>query len=486
MIHILLVDNFFIYILMSKRTGILLSGLMFFIISCNNPKTVISKSQRLEEPWKVAAQILDSIQIPEFRNEDYSIIDFGAIAGGETECTEAIKSAIDKCHKDGGGRVVIPRGTYLTGPVHLKSNVNLHISEGAVLLFTTDKSKYLPVVRTRFEGMECMNYSPLIYAYQQENIAVTGKGTIDGQGSVWWNWKGRWSGNEKLGIEKGEYTQADDNALLTKMVEDQVPIGERVFGEGHYLRPSFISPYDCKNILIKDITIKGSPMWIIHPVLSENITVKGVRIESLGPNNDGCDPECCKNVLIEDCYFNTGDDCIAIKSGRNNDGRIINIPSKNIIVRNCTMLEGHGGVVMGSEVSGNIRYVFAENCVMDSPNLERAIRIKSNSVRGGIIEHVYVRNIEVKQVREAILKINMFYARERANNIPVVRHVVLENITGYKSKFGVWIKAYKEKPAEDIILKDCSFSNIDNNYLMENVEGVTFDNVSINGEIIKY
>jgi polygalacturonase len=457
----------------------------FLLVGCMSVEEEKSTSGELENPWDYAAKILDSINAPEFRDADYYVTDFGANGDGKTNCSAAIAKAINTCSEEGGGRVIIPDGVYLTGAVHLKSNVNLHLSEEAILLFTTDKSKFLPVVHTRFEGMECMNYSPFIYAYKQENIAITGKGTIDGQGSVWWNWKGTWEGNERLGIVVDENTQNNDNATLTKMVEDRVPLEKRVFGEGHYLRPSFISPYNCKNILISDVTLKGSPMWNIHPILCENVTVRGVRIESLGPNNDGCNPECSRNVLIENCYFNTGDDCIAIKSGRNNDGRDFGTPSENIIVRNSTMAEGHGGVVIGSEISGNIRYVFAENCIMDSPNLERAIRIKSNSVRGGMVEHIYVRDIEVKQVREAILKINMFYARERGTNIPVVRHVLLENITGQNSEYGVWIKAYKEAPVENVSLKNCTLENIAKNNYVENVRGLTFTNVKINGEEVK-
>ncbi len=466
---------------MQYRSLILL--LFILIISaCKNSTQIDNSDDLLEKPWDYAQKIVDSIVRPEFKNVDFNIDDFGAINDGITDCSKAIDKAIKACSTQGGGRVIIPSGTYLTGAIHLKSNVNLHISEDAVLLFDTDKSKYLPVVHTRFEGMEVMNYSPLIYAYKQENIAITGSGTINGQGSNWWSWKGKWLGSIDHGYKEDDNTQADDNTKLTQMVKDNVPVEKRIFGEGHYLRPSFISPYNCKNILIENITIKGSPMWIIHPILSENITVRGVKIESLGPNNDGCDPECCKNVLIENCFFNTGDDCIAIKSGRNNDGRRFDTPSKNIVVRNCSMNEGHGGVVVGSEISGNVSYVFAENCTMDSPNLERAIRIKSNSLRGGIVEHIYVRDLDVIQVKESILKINMFYALERGDNIPLVKNILLENVNGGKSKFGLWIEAYEEKPAINILLKNCDFNNVEKENHIKNAENLVYENVRINGK----
>ncbi len=456
------------------------------LTTCSNNKSssTTDKDELLENPWEYAQDIVDNIIVPEFKDQVYNITDFGAISDTTTDCSKAINDAIAKCSSEGGGTVLVPAGNFLTGPVFLKSNVNLHISEGAVLYFSKDKSKYLPVVHTRFEGMECMNYAPLIYAYKQENIAITGKGKIDGQGHVWWHWKGKWSGSVAYDQNSKE-NQKKDNEALYKMVEQNIPVEERIFGEGHYLRSSFVQPYLCNNVLIQDIEIVGSPMWIIHPVLCENVTVKGVRIESLGPNNDGCDPECCKNVLIDSCYFNTGDDCIAIKSGRNNDGRRIGIPSENLVIRNCTMVEGHGGVVMGSEISGDVRYVFAENCVMDSPHLDRAVRIKSNSVRGGTIEHIYARNIEVKQLREAILKINMFYSRERDTIIPKVQNVLLENITAANSEYGVWIKAYKQFPAKNIYLRNCSFTNVRNDNFVENAENLVFDEVYINDKKVE-
>jgi polygalacturonase len=221
-------------------------------------------------------------------------------------------------------------------------------------------------------------------------------------------------------------------------------------------------------------------MWEIHPVLSKNITIQNIFIDSHGPNNDGCNPECCKNVLIENCYFNTGDDCIAIKSGRNNDGRRIATASENIIIKDCEMVEGHGGVVMGSEISGDVRYVFAENCVMDSPHLDRAIRIKSNSLRGGIIEHIYVRNIEVKEVREAILKINMYYGNESGDNIPVARNIKLENVNSSKSKHAVWIKTYPDKPATNIELNNCKFLNVTDKNFVEHADKILFKDVYVN------
>jgi unsaturated rhamnogalacturonyl hydrolase len=277
-------------------------------------------------------------------------------------------------------------------------------------------------VFTRFEGMECYNYSPPIYAFEQENVAVTGEGLLDGQASDenWWRWKGKKPGapNQKAARER-----------LVKMVEENVPVAQRRFGEGDYLRPSFVEMYRCRNVLIQGIRIRRSPMWELHPTLSTNVIVRGVDILSHGPNNDGCDPECCRDVLIEDCVFDTGDDCIAIKSGRNNDGRRLGVPSENVVVRRCTMKDGHGGVVIGSEISGGCRNVFVEDCRMDSPNLERVLRFKPNAVRGGLAENVFMRNVTVGRVADAVLQIDLLYEEgSKGSHMPVVRNVALENL----------------------------------------------------------
>jgi unsaturated rhamnogalacturonyl hydrolase len=272
--------------------------------------------------------------------------------------------------------------------------------------------------------MECWNYSPLIYAYGQENIAVTGGGTLDGQADAthWWPWKGRES--------RGAEARPSAGARLVKMVADSTPVDQRRFGESDNLRPSFIEPNRCRNILIEGVKIRRSPMWEINPVLCTNVIVRGVDIVSHGPNNDGCDPESCRDVLVEKCLFDTGDDCIAIKSGRNNDGRRIGVPSVNLIIRDCTMRDGHAGTAIGSEISGSCSNVFVENCEMSSPRLNCALRLKSNAVRGGVLQNIFMRNVQVGQVADSVLQIDFLY-EEGTNGIykPVARNVVMENIT---------------------------------------------------------
>ncbi len=431
--------------------------------------------------WNNLEQILSEIKAPQFPDKTFNILDFGAVADESTLSTKAINDAIIACAQSGGGKVLIPEGTFLTGAVHLKSNVNLHVSDGAILKFSRNDADYLPVVFTRWEGVELFNYSPFIYAYEQENIAITGGGTLDGQATAeyWWYWKGPWS---RQTWETVPQNQLEARNKLLEMAEAGIPVEERVFGQGHYLRPNFVQFYKSRNILLHGITIINSPMWVIHPVLSENITISNVSVNTHGPNNDGCNPESSRNILIVDSFFDTGDDCIAIKSGRNADGRRINIPSENIVVRRCTMRNGHGGVVMGSEISGSVRNVFVEDCIMDSPNLDRIIRIKTNSIRGGVIENIFARNISVGKVRLAILYIDFDYEEGDASiYTPIVRNIHLENITSQSSERAIFINAYERSPVKNVSLKNCSFNGVEKENYINHVEDFAIEDVFVNG-----
>ena len=432
--------------------------------------------------WDQVPAILEKIVPPKFNNKDFDITKFGAIGDGKFDCTQAFARAVEACHQAGGGRVIVPSGEFLTGAIQLKSNVNLHVTGEGVILFSKDTRKFLPVVYTRFEGMECMNYSPFIYAYEQENLAITGSGVIDGQADneTWWNWVVK----KEYGWKEGLPNQEADRDLLLKMADDNIPVNERVFGDGHYLRPNFIQFYKCKNILIENVTLKRSPMWEIHPVLCENMTVRKVTIVSHGPNNDGCNPESCRNVLIKDCYFDTGDDCIAIKSGRNGDGRRIKVPSENIIIQGCRMQDGHGGVVIGSEMSGDVRNIFAENCIMDSPNLDRALRIKTNSLRGGVVENIYMRDVTVGVVSDAVVRIYFYYAEgDVGQYTPVVRNVYIENVSSKQSKYALLLEGYERSPIANVQLKNCRFDGVKKSSIIKNVRDLNMKDVYINGEL---
>jgi len=428
-------------------------------------------------------KILARIKPPKFRKKDYLITKYGAAADGKTLSTEAFRKAIDECSRKGGGRVVVPAGTFLTGAIHLKSNVNLYVSKDATVKFSIDPKDYLPIVHTRWEGMELMHLSPFIYAYEQTNIGITGEGTLDGQGKTFF-WK--WHGNPRYGGNPDVLSQRPDRAKLYEMMQKNVPVEQRIFGEGHYLRPQFIQPYKCKNVLIEGVKIVDSPMWEIHPVLCENVTVRKVWISSHGPNNDGCDPESCKDVLIEDCYFDTGDDCIAIKSGRNEDGRRIKVPTENVIVRGCQMKDGHGGITVGSEISGGVRNVFGENCQMDSPNLDHALRVKNNASRGGLLENFYFRNITIGQVDHAIITIDFNYEEgAKGNFTPVMRNFVAENIKSGKSRYAMDAQGFENAPIYGIQIKNSTFDNVTNGIMAANLKDTKLENVRINGKLIK-
>jgi polygalacturonase len=435
-------------------------------------------------PWHLAETIVARITPPQFAERFFILSSFGAVGDGKTDCTKAFAHAIAACSESGGGIVVVPPGDWLSGAIQLKSNVNLHLKKDAVIRFSTDPSAYLPLVLTRWEGIELMSYSPLIYAFEQENIAITGEGTLEGQAdnSHWW----QWCGARQFGWHEGMPSQHEARKKLAEMAEAGVPVEQRIFGEGSYLRPVFIEPYRCKNILIDGVTIRNAPFWEIHPVLCTNVTVSNLTINSAGPNTDGCDPESSKDVLIDNCSFNTGDDCIAIKSGRNADGRRLNVPSENIVIRNCHMKNGHGGITIGSEITGGVRYVFAENCRMDSPHLGSALRIKNNAMRGGLLEHFYFRHIAIGKVAHAVLTIDCNYEEGPHGPFkPVVRDVRIETTASGESQYGVDIQGLASAPVSNIALYDCDFRNVAAGNIVKNVSGILSRNVKVNGKLFK-
>lgn len=468
---------------------ILLVVLSLLFLACQNQDRPPEQTDEVAEViWDKAQTILDEVVPPVFLDQTFNILDFGAHKGSTDKSTDAIHQAIQACTKAGGGTVLVPEGVFHTGAIHLEDNVNLHLAEGAVLQFSTDPTDYLPVVHTSFEGTELMNYSPLVYAYQKKNIAITGQGVLDGQASRenWWIWKGQ----EEYGWQEGMPHQnlEDNRTRLIELAAEDTPVEERVFGEGYYLRPSFVEFFDCQNILIQGVKIIQAPFWVIHPIKSSHITVDDVEVDSHGPNNDGCDPEYCKNVVIKNCLFNTGDDCIAIKSGRNEDGRRVGIPSENIVVKDCKMLDGHGGVVMGSEISAGVRNVYIDNCVMDSPNLDRAIRIKTNSKRGGFVKGVYVRNLQVGQVKEALLKINLFYAtyaNQEGAFIPTVQDIHLQDVQVKNGgKHAILAQGHAGTPIKNITFKNVTIEQVEEPFLLEQVEDLDLQKTTINGKLV--
>ena len=432
------------------------------------------------DPWQRAADIRNSVSEPNIPDREFSVLDYGALGDGEFLNTFAFADAINACAAAGGGRVVVPEGHFLTGAIHLRSNIELHLEADAVILFSTDPEDY-PLVYSRYEGVELYNYSPLIYAKNSQNVAVTGKGVLHGQAAVenWWSW----CGSPRFGWAEGMPQQHEDRDKLFAQAEAGVPVGQRVYGSGHYLRPSLIEFYNCRNVMVEGVSLKDSPFWNIHPVLCRDVIVRGVTVTGQGPNNDGCNPESVDGMLIDDCYFDTGDDCIAIKSGRNADGRRLATPSQNIVISGCQMRAGHGGVVIGSEISGGVHHVFAENCQMDSPDLWYALRFKNNAMRGGKVEDIYARDIEVGQVAFAAITCDFNY-EEGADGpfVPELNNLVVERLQVKQAGRVLDSQGLPGAPVRNIKLIDCSFDGVTDPSIVTQTRGLVLDNVRVNGE----
>ncbi len=403
------------------------------------------------------------IVTPTFPKREFSISDYGAVAHSTAPCTDALKAAIAACHQAGGGRVIVPAGRFLTGAIHLKSDVNLHLADGAELVFSDQPEDYLPVVFVRVGGIELYNYSPLIYARDCTNVAVTGKGKLNGNAKRWWDWKDR---ETKAGFEMGA---------------KGVPVEQRVFGKPeHAIRPSFLSLVSCTNILLEDFTIGSGPNWTIHPIYCQNTTIRGVKVITDGPNNDGIDPDSCRDVLIENCTFDTGDDCVVLKSGYNEDGWRVGRPTENVILRNCASKRGHGGLVIGSEMSGDVRNVFMENCEFEGT--DRAIRIKSRRGRGGVVENVFARNLKVKHLQREVVILNMDYSADRSQATnekpPVFRNMQFENMTGDGAPTAVFIQGLEDSPIANLRFVNASITST-KGVLVNYARGLLFDHVQV-------
>lgn len=447
----------------------------------------------LADGWNEAEYraIERSIEQPKIAKRTVVITKFGAkTTASAAQNQQAIHRAIAYLAKLGGGKVVVPAGKWQTGALRLASGIELVVSKDALLQFVFDRSLY-PLVKTSWEGMMCWNYSPCIYSYGADDVVVSGEGTIDGGGSneTWWPMCGK----QVFGYVKGVTKEAQvsgSRRRLQQLAEDDVPWDERRFGLGQGLRPQLINFVKGNRVRVSGVTLLHSPFWVIHPLLCKNVTVDGVKIWNEGPNGDGCDPEACENVLIQNTHFHTGDDCIAIKSGRNNDGRMWNKPSRNIIIRNCVMEDGHGGIVIGSEISGGCKNVYAEDCTMDSPHLDRVLRIKTNNCRGGRIENINMRRVKVGQCKEAVVKINLDYEPKEPcyrGFEPEVRDVNVEDVTCRKSAYGVLIVGRDSvENVSDIRLKDCVFNGIgrENVRITGKTRNVKFDNVMMNGSLV--
>lgn len=453
-----------------NRIGFLFASLIALFASCQQTQNHASDAQpEMKEGWERVPSILEKIVPPTFPDTVFNVLDYGAVPDTTVDSRMAIIQAINDCNLAGGGVVSIPAGTYFVkGPIVLKSHVNLRVEEGARLEFSTQAKDYLPMVLTKWEGTECFNYSPFIYAYQCTDVAITGKGEIDGNGAVTFN---TWHAKQGPAVER-----------LRQMGQDRIPVYERVFGEGWYLRPCMIQFFGCKRVLIEDVKIYDSPFWIIHPVYCDNVTVRRVYIDSNNYNNDGCDPESSTNVLIEDMDFNVGDDGIAIKSGRDQDGWRVGQATEDVIVRQCHFSQW--AITIGSEMSGGVRNVYIEDCKIDS--CRNGIYFKSNMDRGGFFENLYMRNISADICHWGVINFRTDYHGYRGGNYPTqFRNITIENVTCNRvDSVAIMANGIPEAKLHNITLRNIEVKQAPKATQMKNVVNLVLDNVRVNGKTI--
>lgn len=436
-----------------------LKYLFFLLISC------VSFAQHNVFPSAKVDSIINRIQVPVFPSYQINIVKLGAKGDSITNNKTFFDKAMALCKKNNGGTIIVPKGTYkVNGPIHFVSNVNLKIEKGAKIKFSDKPEDYLPMVLTSWEGTMLYNYSPLIYVYDCKNIAITGEGTIDGEGGKTWK---SFKAKENTGKN-----------LSRDMNHNNVALKDRKFGDGYFLRPQMIQFFNCKNILVENIRIENSPFWCLHLLKSESITIRGISYKSLNYNNDGIDPEYAKDVLIENVTFDNGDDNVAIKAGRDHEGRAnAATPSENIIIRNSNF-KGLHGVVIGSEMSAGVQNVYVENCKTVG-YLKRGIYIKTNADRGGFIKNIFVRNIQLDEVEDC-LYITANYHGEGSGFQSDISNVFFSNITCNKAtESGIVIQGFPEKKIRNISLNNIEIKSAKNALSNENAENVLMTDVYI-------
>ena len=422
--------------------------------------------------------------------ERVDMLKSGAKADGKTLNTTLINHTVDRLSQAGGGTLFFPAGTYLTGAIRLKSNITLELEAGATLLFSDNFDDYLPFMEVRHEGVMMKSFSPLISAMDAENITIKGEGTLDGQGKAWWTEFFRiYVDLEKNGMrELNKYQplwerENDVEALYAETNEDWHGTLKRRF-----FRPPFIQPVRCRRVRIEGVKIINSPFWTVNPEFCDNVVVTGVTIHNVpSPNTDGINPESCRNVHISDCHISVGDDCITLKSGRDAQARRLGVPCENITITNWTMLSGHGGVVIGSEMSGSVRKVTISNCVFDGT--DRGIRIKSTRGRGGVVEDIRVSNIIMSNIKREAVVLNLKYSEmpvePMSERTPLFRDISISGLTAVGVKTPVKIVGLEEAPVTDIILRDINVKNAREKCIFENCERIRLTDVIVNGKEVR-
>ncbi|MDX6183630.1 glycoside hydrolase family 28 protein [Flavobacterium sp. Fl-77] len=433
---------------------------LLFLLICS-----VTFAQNTDFPSAKVDEIVSRIQLPVFPSYQINITKLGAKGDSLTNNKIVFDKAMALCKKNNGGTIIVPKGIYkINGPIHFVSNVNLKIEKGAKIKFSDNPDDYLPMVLTSWEGTMVYNYSPLIYAFECENIAITGEGTIDGEGGMTW--------------KSFKSKENEGKNLSREMNHNNVPLKDRKFGKGYFLRPQMIQFFKCKNILVENIRIEDSPFWCLHLLQSQSITVRGISYKSFNYNNDGIDPEYAKDVLIENVTFDNADDNVAIKAGRDDEGRANSAtPSENIVIRNCNF-KGLHGVVIGSEMSAGVQNVYVENCKTVG-YLKRGIYLKTNADRGGFIKNIFVRKIQLDEVEDCIY-ITANYHGEGSGHQSEISNVSFSDITCNKvSAAGIVIQGFPDKKIKNISLNNIEIKWAKNAISSENAENVLMNEVVI-------
>ena len=425
-------------------------------------------------PWPEAAAIVAHVKLPSIPDKTFRAADYGINGDGKTDNTEAFARGIDAVSAAGGGHLIVGQGNYVTGAIRLKSHVDLQLGSGAVIEFCADVTEY-PIELTRYQGIDLINTSPLIGAIGQTDFSITGKGVLDATATGKWNWDGE--GNWDVLVEMGD---------------SGTPIEDRKFGPERPLRTACLEPNNCTNVLIQGITIRGSHFWQIHPLLCDNLTVDGVITESTGSQTDGCDPESCSNVVIKNCTLGAGDDCIAIKSGRNPDSQRVHKPSEKIVIMNCRFHGTRGMITCGSEQTEGIQHVYAYNLstidnipdVRHGTGIRNALFFKTNAKRGGYIRDIHLDTI-IGKFNGAVVEGTLNYSgngEEPGTNYPIVRDIYLSRITDTTATAVLHLTGLDNDPIRNIVMSDCMFTDIAETDSVTDAEGVVYKNTTINGE----
>ena len=416
---------------------------------------------------------MEPIQVPVFPQRDFNIKKYGAVPGQIEKNKKAFAAAIAACNKDGGGRVVVPAGEWQVGPIHLMSRVNLHLEEGAVLRFSDNPQDYLPAVQTSWEGTECMNYSPLIYAFDCEDVAITGKGRLEPKMDTWREWF------------KRPQPHVDAMRQLYVMGATDVPVSERMMAKGEYnMRPHLIHLNRCRRVLLDGFTIRNSPFWTIHLFMCDGGVVRGLDVQAHGHNNDGIDLEMTRNYLVENCTFDQGDDAVCIKAGRNRDAWRLNMPAENIVIRHCTVKKGHSLLGIGSELSGGIRRIYMHD--VESPsNVLHVVQVKTSERRGGFVDSIFVENLRTQNAQRVVgIYTDVLY--QMRNIVPTferrltaISNIFINNITTANADAVYEILGEEELPIRNVHLKNISVEKVNKFFsFAENVIDLHADNIT--------